>query len=256
MVQAHNAQGHPSYLLGQNSESGFWYYYPVALAVKTPIGFLVLAAAALLLMWNGSAPSGLWSSCAFAAGVLAVGLFSRINIGVRHILPVYVTFALLAACACLHALTHPKKPPWMKWAVSALLVWGIAAPALAHPDYLAYFNEFTPSDPETVLVDSDLDWGQDMKRLANRLHEVGALEVAFSPFIVAHLERAHGFPPIQPNDPRAPAPGWNAVSVTMLKLNRLGLDPASKVQLWPESVKPQERVGRSILLYHFQEPAR
>jgi len=69
---------------------------------------------------------------------------------------------------------------------------------------------------------------------------------------VAHLEKVHGFPPIQPSDPVTPSPGWNAVSLTELKTARLGLFfdyPDTK--LWPDQYKPSERVGQGVLLYYF-----
>ena len=107
------------------------------------------------------------------------------------------------------------------------------------------------------MVDSDLDWGQDMKRLSRRLAEVGAREVAFDPFILAHYEAVHGFPKIQPLDPEGPRPGWNAVSVTILKLSRLGLKGEHlDVKLWPDLVEPRERVGKSVLLYWFPPTGR
>jgi hypothetical protein len=123
--------------------------------------------------------------------------------------------------------------------------------ALSHPDYIAYFNELAGDRPEKIIVDSDLDWGQDMKRLSARLREVGATEVAFDPFIIAHLELVHGFPPIKPLDARAPSPGWNAVSLTMLKLDRLGMRGHPEIIPWPELVPQQERVGKGVLLYYF-----
>ena len=90
-----------------------------------------------------------------------------------------------------------------------------------------------------------------MKRLAARLQEVGAREVAFDPFIVAHLEAVHGFPPIRPSDPRAPAPGWNAVSLTMLKIFRLGLNRTyPDFVLWTDRIPPTERVGKGVLLWY------
>jgi len=54
-----------------------------------------------------------------------------------------------------------------------LAAWFGASSLISHPDYLAYFNEFAGSEPENIVVDSDLDWGQDVKRLAARLREVG-----------------------------------------------------------------------------------
>jgi hypothetical protein len=119
----------------------------------------------------------------------------------------------------------------------------------AHPDYLAYFNAVAGDEPERIVVDSDLDWGQDIKRLGQRLRELNAPSVTFTPTITLSLA-ALGFPPHQASDPLAPAPGWNAVQVTWWKLDRMGLVASPEERTWPDFVKPNERVGRSILLYY------
>jgi Dolichyl-phosphate-mannose-protein mannosyltransferase len=255
VVVEHNTQGHLSFLLGKYSESGFWYYYPVVLAMKTPLPLLGLAAIGLLVCWKrGRQTPEMLIPAAFAAGVLTVGVFSRINIGVRHMLPVYISLAILGAAGAWKLWASGRIG---RWILGALMLWMVATSAFSHPDYLAYFNVLAGDEPENVLVDSDLDWGQDMKRLSARLHELGATEVAFDPFIVAHLEAVHGFPPIKPLDPNGPLPGWNAVSVTMLKLDRMGLKREHpEYELWTARMKPQERVGKSVLLYYVPPASR
>ncbi len=249
VVREHNRLGHLSYLLGEYSESGFWDYYPVVLAVKTPLALWALAGVGLVACWKRRRESAaLLIPVAFAAGVLAVAFVSRINIGVRHVLPVYIAFAVLGAAGARMLWESGKVA---RWILGGLMLWMVGTSAFSHPDYLAYFNALAGDEPERVLVDSDLDWGQDMKRLSGRLHELGATEVAFDPFIVAHLEAVHGFPPIKPLDPNGPLPGWNAVSLTMLKLNRMGLKREHpEYQMWTERMRPVERVGKGVLLYY------
>ena len=205
----------------------------MVLAVKTPLALLALAGVGLVACWKRRRESAaLLIPVAFAAGVLAVAFFSRINIGVRHVLPVYIAFAILGAAGARKLWEAGTRA---RWILGGLMAWMVATSAFSHPDYLAYFNALAGEEPENVLVDSDLDWGQDMKRLGARLQELGATEVAFDPFIVAHLEAVHGFPPIKPLDPNGPLPGWNAVSLTMLKLDRMGLKREHpEYQLWPE----------------------
>jgi hypothetical protein len=134
-----------------------------------------------------------------------------------------------------------------------------------------------------VLVDSDLDWGQDVKRLAARLREAGAQQVFFTPMAYADLA-AQGLPPVKANSPFGPSPGWNAVSLSVLRkfwlltqkqaedrtgnycagalaacrpiASTAGLgDSLPEVPLWPDQVKPPERIGKSIWLWYFP-PAR
>jgi hypothetical protein len=132
-----------------------------------------------------------------------------------------------------------------------LTLWFVGSSVLAHPDYLAYFNAFAGDEPERVLVDSDLDWGQDIKRLSKRLAELGVKEVSFANLLVADLEGHHGFPRLNKRiDVLRPNPGWNAVGFTFLKANRYGLFESNPgVIPWPERIPPTERVGKSILLW-------
>jgi hypothetical protein len=252
-VEAHNAAGHPTYLLGQHSNTGFWYFYPVVLAVKTPLAFLALLA--LTLWWTGGRRSGVqrhWPALAFVAGILLVALGSRINIGVRHILPVYIGFSLLAADAVREMLARGRTHAWMRAVPGLLLLWFAGSSLWRHPDYLAYTNELAGSQPEKILAESDLDWGQDMKRLSARLQEVGATQVTFDPTILADFEREHGFPRILPGNPAAPAPGWNAVSLTLWKVRRFELlDTHPEIVLWPDRVPPGERIGKGVMLWYF-----
>jgi hypothetical protein len=259
-VMWHNARGHQAYLLGQRSMTGWWYFFEVALAVKTPLAFLTLFGFGVGLALRGRHRQErfrrLWLPLAFAAGILLVGWFTRINIGLRHVLPVYIGFAVLAAVAVVRLLEIAETRKWVRIVLALLVIWLAGASLLSHPDYLAYFNELAGSEPEKILVDSDLDWGQDMKRLARRLHEVGAREVSFLPMILTDLERNHGFPPVRDKvGVLRPSPGWNAVEVTYWKEFRLGLtDKHPEATLWPDRFKPLERVGKSVLLYYFPYP--
>jgi len=254
-ASGHQAAGHPSYLLGARSTSGFWLFYPVALGVKTPLGFLGLLAGGIALAWQRRKNLAWSLPLACIAGILAVGLYSRINIGTRHVLPIYFFFALLAAVCAWEWLGRASERSGWGWTVVVFAGWLAVSGAWNHPDYLAYFNELAGDEPERILADSDLDWGQDMLRLSARLRELGAPSVAFNPLIIAYLRDYHGFPPIEGNDPASPSPGWNAVSITVWKVARMGLmERRKELQLWPDLVKPKERVGRGVLLYYF-EPA-
>jgi hypothetical protein len=257
-VMEHNTAGHAGYLLGQRSATGWWYFFEVALAVKTPLAFLILLGFGVVLaLRRRDRFERPWLPLTFAGGILLVGMLSRINIGLRHVLPVYIGFAVLAALAVVRMLELSETRKWVRIALPLLAIWLAGSSLLSHPDYLAYFNELGGSEPEKILVDSDLDWGQDLKRLARRLHEVGAKEVTFLQVFVADLEGEHGFPPIRGRvDVLSPSPGWNAVEVTGWKETRMGLgDRYPNAILWPDRIQPLERVGKSILLYYFPYPA-
>ncbi len=231
---AHNRAGHPSYLFGRRSASGFWYYYPAALAIKTPLAMLIVLAAAVALRLRSALPP-----LAYSGAILLAALVSRIDIGVRHVLPVYIGFAVVCGCVAAWA--------WRRLATRACLValiaWQLVSGARQHPDYLAYTNEIAGTHPEHFLADSDLDWGQDMNRLAAYFARAGAGQVTFTPFNRTYLLAGHRMPALVPGDDAHPSPGWNAVSITLWKV--FG-SPA-----WPDQVPQQSRIGRSILVWYF-----
>src|SRR5205085_1097846 len=94
-VVVHNAVGHDSYLLGQWSQSGWWYFFPVVLAVKSPVGLLVLAMCGwwvAVWRWREAQWKQSWQqvlTVIFPWAILVVCMAARVNLGVRHILPIY-----------------------------------------------------------------------------------------------------------------------------------------------------------------------
>ena len=139
-----------------------------------------------------------------------------------------------------------KSGIWGRIALTALLGWQIVSGVLSHPDYIAYTNELAGSRPDRILADSDLDWGQDMGRLAARIFQLGVPEFAFKIASPGYLAAGNDFPRFvdMPNGDR-PRPGWNAVSITPWRITG---EPR-----WAEWAQPRERIGRSILLYYFPE---
>jgi hypothetical protein len=237
-VYAHNNVGHLAYLLGRLSQHGFWYYYPVVLAVKTPLAMLILLAIAIRLSIRRIA-----MPLALIAALLAVGLFSHINIGVRHILPIYTAFAVCGGAALDRLFAANRK--WMGSIAAALLLWQIATGALVHPDYLSYTNELAGSHPERILADSDLDWDQGMRGLALRLQQLGVQDFHFKPnssgYMIANRNPFPNYELMPDGD--QPPPGWNAICITAWKL--------SGQPTWAERIEPTEKIHRSIYLYYF-----
>ncbi len=212
-VWVHNQHGHPSYLLGQRSADGFWYYFPAVLAIKTPLGLVLLVAAAPWLLRHSKRRLEAALALAFAAGILLISMTSRIDIGVRYLLPVYVGLCVVCASAAVEARGLVARA-----GIILLIAWQVASGALAHPDYLAYTNEIASRHPERFVADSDLDWGQDMKRLGTFLKTAGATHLTFTPFNRTYAMAGHPLPPMAPGESDRPSPGWNAVSITIWKV--------------------------------------
>ncbi len=244
----HNTVGHDSYLLGQWSQSGWWYFFPVVLAVKSPIGLLVLAMCGwwfILRRWRGTHWKQSWQqvlTAVFPLAILMVCMLARIDLGVRHILPIYPLLAISGGYAVTALFRHSRA---VAVVAALLVVWVIGDSARAHPDYLAHFNEFAGSHPETILCESDLDWGQDLYRLSQRLRQRGIQEFSIAYFGTALLDKA-GLPHYELLSPTEPSRGYVAVS-----LHNLNIDYKKDGSFaWLKSYTPVERIGKSIDLFY------
>lgn len=224
VARAHEQGGHPAYLLGRNSPTGWWYFFLVAFAVKMPLATIIL-----LLIGARRMSEPLAVVIAFFLVTMPV----NVAIGFRHLLPIVPFAAIVAA----------QGAALIRWrAVAGLLVaWQVASTTLAHPDYLAYLNEIARRQPDYFLVDSDLDWGQDVLRLADASESNGQpITVAY--FGTADLRR-HLRVPFRYLRPGEEPRGWIAVSETIL---RKGKPPGRFAFL--DGV-PYTMVGKSIRLY-------
>jgi len=131
--------------------------------------------------------------------------------------------------------------------VATLVIIGLVGEsAWAHPDYVAYFNAMAGKHPERILVNSDLDGGQDLHRLTVRLKQLGVTSLSIAYFGTADLERI-GLPPFVQLAPQQRASGWVAVSA----FNLMQQCAAQGDYCWLNQETPVERVGRSIFLFHF-----
>jgi hypothetical protein len=157
-----------AYLNGEYRSTGWVSYFPYTTAVKTPIALFALIGLAALYAASLRRGAGQWRGrlydwspllCLFAV-YWVFALTSHLNIGHRHIMPVYpVLFVMAAGAACW--IERPLG--WKGALVAALAAWFAAESVWIRPHYLAYFNEFVgPSNAWKHVVDSSLDWGQDL----------------------------------------------------------------------------------------------
>ncbi len=245
-VEWHNEHGHLSFLLGQTAANGWWYFYLVALAVKTPLPLLLLGLLGLGLLalrgWRSADIYLLAPAACFVSILVFCCLYSHINIGVRHVLIAYPLLAVGAAYAVCAG--------WQQWraraarpALAALLLWQVAILAFAYPDYLAYFNPIAGDHPERILVDSDLDWGgQDLRRLEQVLAARGVQQLWLGYKGTADLSR-EPLPPFMLLRPNQPVSGWVAITLLTQQENQAGF-------AWLTRYRPLQRVGKSIELYY------
>ncbi len=250
-VKAHNDAGHRSYLLGRMSLDGWWYFYLVALAVKTPLPLLIGGPLGLcLLAREGWRSRDSWAQAPVVLLVTVLtfaSTFSRINIGIRHVLIVYPFLALGAAYGAwrawraIAAVRNRRLAFAMTTLLAAAVLWQFSTLVRAYPDYLPYFNE-TVRHPERVLVDSDLDWGQDLDRLEDRAAQLKIARLNLAYLGTVDLAR-ESLPPYAVLQLFQPVQGWVAISV----LARASNPPA---YAWLDAYRPLQRVGKTIDLYY------
>lgn len=235
------AQQRGAFLDGENSVRGWALFFPIAFLLKTPLPLLGLLVAALvgwlsLLVRRGAAwRPHLAAQLAATAPLLAllvvyvaISLTSHLNIGHRHLLPIYpVLFILIGS---LGAWLDFRRPAPLAL-VALLVVWHAGESLRIRPHYLAYFNQLAggPAHGYRHLVDSSLDWGQDLPGLAAwlREHNAGPAPArVYLAYFGTGNPRYEGIDAIQlPSLPQMPPPppwsrlepGLYCVSATMLQ---------------------------------------
>jgi 4-amino-4-deoxy-L-arabinose transferase-like glycosyltransferase len=243
-VRVINAAQRPVFLLGNYSTDGWWYFFPVAFLLKTPPGFVFLL---LLAVWRRGGPGLVVSIAMLVYGMVAC-FWWRVPLGFRYVLPMIPLLHLWAATHLVPAGTR-----WARFSVLAGCMWITVASVWIHPHYLAYFSELVggPKRGYHYLVDSSLDWGQDLGTLARYLRERGNPPVWLSYFGPESPARRG----IRARQLRgcAPVGGLVAISATVLR----GLaSPEHPFKLprrdcydWLLAYEPIAQPGYSILVY-------
>jgi hypothetical protein len=247
-VYHNNMDGRASYLLGQTYVGGRWAFFPVALLVKTPIPLLILTLGGLIYVWFDKrlrANKNLLLPTAAIAGPLAVAIPSNINLGLRHVLPVYPFLCILAAVAIVELWNSYTKSGQRNFArrflAVVLLLWSAVTCIRITPDFLAYFNEAAAPYADKILVDSDLDWGQDLFRLISYTQQEKIDHVWLAYQGTIDLSR-HIPADWQMLEPQQKQTGWIAISEFTEKMDA-GYH-------WLNNYKPVREIGHSIRLYY------
>lgn len=189
----HNAEGHPAGFLGMYSRFGWWYYFPVAFALKTTLPFLLLVLPSLAWAIYRSVKDRnarfLWMLVPFLVYTTFV-LESRIDIGVRYYLPAYSFLFILGGALLARALRSKELRRAGMVAAIAILAWiGIEA-VRAYPNHISYMNQIASARPHWwYLSDSNVEWGDDTRGVGQYLRERGETRVRsqfLGDFIVLH----------------------------------------------------------------------
>ncbi|MFO7540959.1 MAG: glycosyltransferase family 39 protein [Chloroflexota bacterium] len=257
--------GRPSFLLGEMSSDGFLLYFPIAFLVKTPLPTLLLlgVATAVLLSQPTHRRRALWLLLPIVA-YFAFSLTSALNIGYRHLFPMLPFIYLLISGLTNYARRTTQYA--IQFGNIILFIggfWLLLNTLTIHPHYLSFFNALGggPSQGHTILIDSNIDWGQDLLRLQQWLADNGEAEVKLGWFGTADphyyaiphqplpgfpLQPYYGLWTEPPFNPAQPEPGLYAISVSSLW--ELDL-PDKNVYPWFRQREPDARIGYSIYIY-------
>ncbi len=263
------------YLMGEYSNRGFTSYFLWAFLLKTPLITIAAIAAACFFAWKRKVR---WAT-QLSFLILPVGVYflvsmvSNLNIGHRHILPVY---------PFLYVLCGGLAPEWASWRSAKRRFFAIAAPgaiilsaflvfappwnpAPVYGHYLSYFNELAggPRNGHNILLDSNIDWGQDLGRLGEWLRERQIEDPVNLCYFGTADPRYHGIPHInlpggyafEPEAAFSEAriPGYLAISAT--HLHGVYFSPPTR-RAWQEFLDRGtyvERIGYSIFIFRLSE---
>ena len=249
-VNANHPPTYPYYLLGHVQPHGWWYYFPVAFALKATAATLLVIAFAAVRSFAGFANR--WAEIILLLGIVfytVVICLGANDIGVRYLLPVFPLLFIWGS----RIVPECMKTGAGKALVAALLVCQAWAGLSSFPDYIPYFNEWAGGAAKgpDYLDDSNVDWGQSVKQAAQYVKDRGLKNVvmwSFSPF---DNPEYYGLPPNLPGKEalghllyKRPAPGVYIISAHAIARMRLQ-DIA-----W-QTYKPIDRIGGSLWVYEF-----
>jgi hypothetical protein len=266
----------PTYFAGKLHNGGVWYQMLASVALKTPVPALVLFALGAILFVAGKAPGAGLSIAMIAVLLAAFSVLSKINVGLRYVLPVFPAMFLVAGAV----LAGPRGDS-TAWRAAALAGCGWAAvnAALIYPHHLAYFNELAggPKQGYRWLVDSNLDWGQDLKGLGEWMRRQNVPRVALAYFGSAdadHYQLAYDYLPSVGLAPRTADQKWwyedgagctapielpdhepVAISATLLESPGFMASPFGPCYAALRQREPDDMVGYSILIFRFDKHA-
>jgi 4-amino-4-deoxy-L-arabinose transferase-like glycosyltransferase len=219
----HNNAGHSASLLGMYSNTGWWYYFPVAFALKTTLPFLLLSLASIA--WGAYELFArrdrrfLFVLAPFAFYTAFV-LLSKINIGVRYYLPAF-PFLFVAGGALLGRLLSSARARRAGGAAAlVLLAWVGVEAVRAYPDHMPYMNQLASGRPNWhYLSDSNVEWGDDVRGLAEYLRARGETRVravTLGGYVTLRLYGVEGVDLIAPTAAPLPETRYTAIGASFL----------------------------------------
>ena len=244
MAGGHAIGGHVSYFLGEVGEH-YWHYYLVLYLIKEPLASLTLFFTAIFLAIRrrGRPQSLVVAIVAYCLLHLAVFSSYRLQLGIRHILPLFPFIYMLTSGQV--ANIHSRA---LKVTRFLLVAWLAASSFLVFPSYLAYYNELVggPQNGHLYSVDSNTDWGQDLKRLAQFVRENNIDQIKVDYFGGGDPVYYLGNKYICWDFSRGPTDGWFAIGASPYQWYRDGYS-------WLGEYGPVAQIGYSIFVYNISK---
>jgi hypothetical protein len=240
-------EGKSSYLLGQWSHSGWYKYYLICAALKVPLGlWMLLICASLARVLVGQRKRlrlvntlALWVPLACIAVVVSSqNGFSR---HFRYIFPC-LPFVFIIAGQAARVLEHASS---FRFVGVTSLLWFAASSVSTWPLCHSYFNELAggPRDGYRFLLDSNIDWGEDVLHAETWLERHPNANPVYRGFVTddfaAHRRRRWK------QEPATISPGWYLVSIHRV------MDPADRFSIM-RRFRPVDRIAHSTLVYHLK----
>lgn len=282
MATARASGGNTTYFMGEISAAGWLHYFPVVYFIKEPLTLHILTLMVLLFLilsitrsfWRYTfSRLRNWVKEHFVEFVFllwlliywGVSLSSNLNIGVRHLLPIFPFVYILVSGGVIALLKTERNILFklVKYAILAVLViWQAISVIAIYPHFLTYFNEIVggPNKGYIYTVDSNLDWGQDLKRLKIWLDEKEIDEIYVDYFGGGDTKYYLGekFRPWQGywEPKKLPKESYLAVSVSLLQGGKgqpvHGFDQPVGYYLWLDEQDPIKKIGNSIFVYYIE----
>ena len=250
--------GNATYVLGHSSDRSISWYFPAAWALKTPITIIILSLlsiAYIVARWPKDKEKK-WLLIVILSPIIVYWAFTlrgSLNIGIRHLLPT-VPFVLLLIGYFLYNILNNKAKAWQKWGVGLLVVYMVASTLSNYPNFIAYFNELTPRDARyTRLIDSSLDWGQDLLRLKSYIDE-NKIETIKVDYFGGSVPSYYIPQSANWHSEFGPTTGWLAISATFYQSSKLYGEMEGKWSYsWLDKIRPKAIIGGSILVFNITE---
>ena len=250
--------GFPYYLNGDFKPGGWWYYFLEAFIIKTPIPFLATLLVALAY-YKKSSLSFLNISFIFLPVILFLftASWKAHNIGVRYILSIY-PFLILFVSGYLLKIFNSANSKIKATLILLLVGWYVYSSVSIYPDYLSYFNELVggSSNGYKYLDDSNIDWGQDLKRLAEYQKNNPDLRVVYVWDSYVDAARLYGIQNMVSLDSQElwlnPSGKYAVSTHAVIRTKLLSRVNENNKLNWMDHYKPVDRIGQSFFIYNFK----